>query len=155
MNPFDQFVDPGQTIPWVKTQNAVAFLRPIPDVGVGTPGPTARVADFLCLCQKGFTFPQRFFSPPLVRDVSHGAHELGAAPLIGRRATDDPEVLNRSVTHQQSMFESELRPFTRSTLNDLLDSFSAIRVSSLHNQISRYLCCRVELKYSKRFIRPV
>ena len=53
------------------------------------------------------------------------------------------------------MFESELRPFTRSTLNDLLDSFSVIRVSSLHNQISRYLCCRVELKYSKRFIRPV
>ena len=57
MNPFDQFVYPGQTIPWVKTQNAVAFLRPISDVGVGTPGPTTRVADFLCLCQIGFTFP--------------------------------------------------------------------------------------------------
>ena len=57
MNSLDEFFHSGRTIPGIKTQNAVAFLRPIPDVGVGTPGPTARVAEFLCLCQIGLTFP--------------------------------------------------------------------------------------------------
>jgi hypothetical protein len=91
----------------------------------------------------------------VVRDVSHRAHEFGAAPLIRRRATDDLEVLNRSIRHQQSMFESELRHITRSTLNDLLDRLSVVRMGSLHNQLGRNLGFRVKLKYSKGFIRPV
>src|SRR6476660_9802183 len=57
MNPLGEFFDSRQTIPWIKTQNAVAFLRPIPDVGVGTPCPTARVAQFLRLCQISLTLP--------------------------------------------------------------------------------------------------
>src|SRR5258705_9088149 len=44
MNPLEQFFESGQTIPWIETLNAVAFLRPIPDVSVGTSRPTARVA---------------------------------------------------------------------------------------------------------------
>src|SRR5580692_7320876 len=47
MNSLDEFFGSGQTIPWIKTQNPVAFLRPMPDVGVGTPGPTAGVAQLL------------------------------------------------------------------------------------------------------------
>src|SRR6185369_7848968 len=82
MNSLDEFIDSGQTIPWIKTQNAVTFLRPIPDVGVGAPGPTARVAEFLRFCQIGLTFPQRFFSLPLVRDVRDRAHKFGAPSFI-------------------------------------------------------------------------
>src|SRR5436305_11155415 len=55
MNSPDEFFHSGQTIPWIKTQNAVTFLRPIPDVGVGTPGPTACVTEPLCSGQVGFT----------------------------------------------------------------------------------------------------
>src|SRR5690349_4363036 len=51
MNSLDEFFHSGRTIPWIETQNAVAFLRPIPDVGVGTPGPTACLAEFLRLRQ--------------------------------------------------------------------------------------------------------
>src|SRR5258705_372183 len=57
MNSLDEFFGSRQTVPWIKTQNAVAFLRPIPDVGVGTPGPTARMAECLRLGQIGLTFP--------------------------------------------------------------------------------------------------
>src|SRR4030095_12980858 len=57
MNALEQFFESRQTIPWIETLNAVAFLRPIPDVGVGTPGPTARMAEFLRLGQIGLTFP--------------------------------------------------------------------------------------------------
>ena len=53
------------------------------------------------------------------------------------------------------MFESKLRPLTRSTLNDLLDNLSVIRMGSLHNQLDRNLGFRVKLKYSKGFIGPV
>ena len=51
MKPLKEFFESGQTIPWIETQNTVAFLRPVPDILVWTPGPTARVAEFLCLCQ--------------------------------------------------------------------------------------------------------
>src|SRR5260370_7660013 len=40
MNSLDEFFGSGQTIPWIKAQNTVAFLRPIPGVGVRTPSPT-------------------------------------------------------------------------------------------------------------------
>ena len=52
------------------------------------------------------------------------------------------------------MFESELRPITRSILNDLLDRLSVVRMGSLHNELDRNLGFRVKLKYSKSFIRP-
>src|SRR3954469_18214945 len=52
------------------------------------------------------------------------------------------------------MFENEFLPITRSTLNDLLDLLSVIRMGSLHNQRDRNLGFRVELKYPKGFIRP-
>src|SRR5882757_6862726 len=58
MNSLDEFFGSGQTIPRIKTQNAVAFLRPIPDVSVGSPGPTARVAESLRLRQVGFAAPE-------------------------------------------------------------------------------------------------
>src|SRR5882724_8188255 len=57
MNPLEQFFESGQTIVWIETLNAVAFLRPVPDVGVGAPGPAACVAEFLRLCQIGLSFP--------------------------------------------------------------------------------------------------
>src|SRR5260370_29155179 len=39
MNSLDEFFGSGQTIPWVKTRNALAFFRPMPDVGLWTPSP--------------------------------------------------------------------------------------------------------------------
>src|SRR6202040_4263130 len=58
MNSLDEFFHSGRTIPWIKTQNAVAFLRPIPDVGVGTPRSTACVTEFLRFCQIRFIGPE-------------------------------------------------------------------------------------------------
>src|SRR5262245_55684707 len=78
MNSLDEFFDSRHSIPWIKTQNAVAFVRPIPDVGVGTPGPTACVAESLRVRQIRFALPQRLFSPPLAGDVCNRAHEFGA-----------------------------------------------------------------------------
>src|SRR5882757_7577504 len=51
MNPLEQFFESGQTNPWIETLNAVAFLRPILDTDFRTPGPAARLAEFLRICQ--------------------------------------------------------------------------------------------------------
>src|SRR5882672_6462544 len=79
MNPLEQFFESGQTIPWIETLNAVAFLRPILDTDFRTPCPASRLAEFLRICQIRFALPQRFFRLPLVRDVCHRAHEFAFA----------------------------------------------------------------------------
>src|SRR6266481_7699857 len=70
MNSLDEFFDSGRTIPWIKTQNAVAFLRPMPDVGAGTPGPTACVAESLRFCQVRFTAPEGLLGSLALFDVN-------------------------------------------------------------------------------------
>src|SRR5580693_5254978 len=82
MNPLKEVFVSGQTILWIETQNTVAFLRPVPDILVWTPRPTACLAEFLRLCQIRFALPQRFFRPLLVRDVSHSAHKFAVAGCI-------------------------------------------------------------------------
>ncbi len=77
MNSLDELFDSGQTIPWIKTQNAVAFLRPIPDVRVGTPGPTAGSAQPLCFRQVRFTTPEDFLGRLALSDVGHRPDKLG------------------------------------------------------------------------------
>src|SRR5712675_1648243 len=91
----------GQASGWIETQNTIALLRPVTgSTSRSAPGPTAGLAHLLRLCQIRFALPQRFFGSPVVRDVSHRAHEFGTAPLICRRAADDLKVLDRSIRHQ-------------------------------------------------------
>src|SRR6266446_728594 len=49
MNSLDEFFGSRETILWIKTQNAVAFIRTMVDVAVETPCPASRVAEFLRL----------------------------------------------------------------------------------------------------------
>src|SRR6185295_697486 len=76
MKPLKELFESGQTILWIETQNTVAFLRPVPDVLVWTPCPTACVAESLRLRQIALAFPHRFLRALLVRDVSHRSDEL-------------------------------------------------------------------------------
>src|ERR1700726_3119289 len=93
MNSLKEFLEPGQTILRVETQNTVAFLRPIPDicmlgfpygeVWVWAPCPTAGLAESLRLCQIRFAFAEflfRSFARVLgalaLGYIDHGAYEL-------------------------------------------------------------------------------
>src|SRR6266567_2057549 len=82
MNSLDEFFHSGQTIPWIKTQNAVAFLRPIPDVGAGTPGPTACVAKPLRFCQVRFTAPEGLLGRLALGDIGHRSDKLAIARCV-------------------------------------------------------------------------
>src|SRR6266851_9798829 len=69
MNPLKEFFESGQTVLWIETQNTVAFRRPVPDILVRTPCPTACLAESLRLRQVRFAAPEGFLGPLAIFDV--------------------------------------------------------------------------------------
>src|SRR3954471_21367596 len=69
MNPLKEVFESGQTILWTETQNTVAFLRPVPDILLWTPGPTAGLAQPLRFRQVRFTRSEALLRPFSVLDV--------------------------------------------------------------------------------------
>src|SRR5260370_42074923 len=69
MNPLKEFFESRQTILWIETQMTVPFRRPVPDILVWTPCPTASLAEPLCLRQVRFTAPEGFLGAFAIFDV--------------------------------------------------------------------------------------
>src|SRR5215510_15978190 len=63
MNSLDEFFHSRQTIPPIKAQNAVAFVRPVPDFLVWTPCPTACLAESLRLRKISLALTQLLLRP--------------------------------------------------------------------------------------------
>src|SRR5258706_444330 len=80
MNPLKEFFESGQAILWIETQNMVAFLRPVPDILVWTPGPTARLAEFLRLGEVMLAAPQFLFARKQVAVPKHARQRVFQAP---------------------------------------------------------------------------
>src|SRR5258705_409760 len=118
VNSLIDIFDSGQSIAWVETEHAVAFLRPIPVAGVGTPSPAARVAEFLRLCQIRLTFPQIFFCPPLFRDVSHRAHKFAVAGCILGYVRQGMDMFDSAIGQQQTIGMLEIGGSPGRTFND-------------------------------------
>src|SRR6266508_1751117 len=73
-----EFFESGQTILWIETQNTVAFLRPVRDILVWTPCPTACLAESLRLRQVRLA-AQQLLSQLLL--LGHRSGELAGEPL--------------------------------------------------------------------------
>src|SRR6266446_6708717 len=71
MKPLQEVFESGQTILWIETQNTVAFLRPVPDILVWTPCPTACLAESLRLRQVRFTSSEGLLRPLLFAQIEH------------------------------------------------------------------------------------
>src|SRR6266404_6110098 len=71
MNPLEQFSESWQTIPWIETLNAVAFLRPILDTEFRTPCPASRLAEFLRLGKISLALTQLLLRALVLGDVHH------------------------------------------------------------------------------------
>src|SRR5712691_8409047 len=69
MKPLKEVFESGQTILWIETQNTVAFLRPVPDILLWTPGPTAGLAQPLRFGQVRFTSSEGLLRPLLFAQV--------------------------------------------------------------------------------------
>src|SRR5258708_2180356 len=80
MKPLKEVFESGQTILWIETQNTVAFLRPVPDVPLRTPCPTACLAESLRLRQVRFTSLEGLLRPFSVLDVQIDSVPLDDVP---------------------------------------------------------------------------
>src|ERR1700722_3881927 len=86
MKPPKKVFESGQTILWIETQNTVAFLRPVPDILLRTPGPTAGLAQPLRFRQVRFTTSEGFLRPLLFTQIEHECDTLVPASLKQRGA---------------------------------------------------------------------
>src|SRR5258705_10392665 len=80
MNPLKEFFESGQTILWIETLNAVAFLRPILDTDLRTPCPASRLAEFLRLGEVMLAAPQLLFAREQVAVRKHARQRVFQAP---------------------------------------------------------------------------
>src|SRR5712691_7910411 len=71
MKPLKAVFESGQTILWIETQNTVAFLRPVPDTLLWTPGPTAGLTQPLRLREIRFTPSEGLPGAFAIFDVGH------------------------------------------------------------------------------------
>src|SRR5712675_323523 len=99
MNPLKKVFESGQTILWIETQNTVAFLRPVPDILLWTPGPTAGLAQPLRFRQVRFTSSEGLLRPLLFTQIEHEHDALvralkpRASNQHGHAAAVFPEIL--------------------------------------------------------------
>src|SRR5882762_5175891 len=80
MKPLKEFFESGQTIPWIETQNTVAFLRPVPDIVFWTPCPASRLAEFLRLGKISFALAQFLLAREQVAVREHARQRAFQAP---------------------------------------------------------------------------
>src|SRR6202030_1235859 len=82
MNPLKEFFESGQTILWIKAQNTVTFLRPVPDIRVWTPCPTACLAESLRLRQVRLAALQLVSQLLLLGHIHGGAKKPFEKPVV-------------------------------------------------------------------------
>src|ERR1700692_3402694 len=87
MKPLKEVFESGQTILWIETQNTVAFLRPVPDILLWTPGPTAGLAQPLRFRKVRFAASEGLLRPLLFTQIEHECDTLVSASLK-QRGTD-------------------------------------------------------------------
>src|ERR1700674_2302811 len=87
MKPLKEVFGSRETILRIETQITVAFLRPVPNILLWTPGPTAGLAEPLRFRQVRFTYSEGFLRPLLFTQIEHKCDTLVPTSLK-QRATD-------------------------------------------------------------------
>src|SRR6266481_7415201 len=132
MNPLKEFVESRQAILWIETQNTVAFLRPVPDILVWTPGPTSCLAESLRLRQIRFTLPQSLFGALALGDVNYSA---GVLNEIARRAenrmTNAVNVPDGAIRMHNAIIHSFVRLVIHGSLGRLPERRLIVGMNSL------------------------
>src|SRR5271156_6639483 len=121
MNPLSEFFESGQTILWVETQNTVAFLRPVPDIRVWTPCPTACLAESLRLRQVRLAALQLLSQLLLLGHIHSGAEKPFKNPVVEDRNTNAPHVTDLAVGPYDPLGEVEPATIAQHLLDLLCD----------------------------------
>src|SRR5579864_8516571 len=156
MNSPDEFFHSGQTIPWIKTQNAVTFLRPIPDVAVGTPGPTACAAESLCFCQVRLAALQLLSQLFLLGHIHGGSKKPFENPVVEDWNTNASNIANRTVRSNDPLLYVATGTLRTHPLYGICHEVAVLRVNGGQVLLERRgFRLRVEAIDSKQFPRPI
>src|SRR5271154_4823700 len=97
MNPLKEFFESWQTILWIETQNTVTFLRPVPDIVVWTPCPTAGLSESLRLRQIRFAALQLLSQLLLLGHIDGGPKKAFEGPVVEHWNANASNVANRAI----------------------------------------------------------
>src|SRR5467141_1095018 len=134
MNPLKEIFESGQTILWIETQNTVAFLRPVPDILVWTPCPTACFAQSLRFRQVCFTGPEGTFRPIALGNVDHGPHHFTrVAESVEHYVAYGPDVPDSCEGMNDTHLHFEIRLVADASVELLPHSGQIVRMDPLKN----------------------
>ena len=119
------------------------------------PSPTSTLGQGLRLSQITFAPPERLLYSLSIRDIGHRSYEFKVTRfMIGRWMTDNSNVLDRAIGHQQPMFNIKRLPFARYLIEHSLDEGSVFRMSSVQYEFHGGFVDAFEFENSKRFVGP-
>src|SRR3984957_1807306 len=135
VNVLKKCFDSRQLVPRIKTQQAVAFLGPVPELSRSrSSSPTACVAEPLRFREIVLAQAQRPFRPLALGDVRHRSRELDASRFINQGASHSMDIFDRTIRHQQAIFMVKIFPIVRRALEGLLHEGRVFRVNPLQDQ---------------------
>src|ERR1700689_3585364 len=156
MNSLKEIFESRQTILWIETQNPVAFLRPVPDIVLGTPCPAAGLAESLRLRQIRFAALQLLSQLLLLGDVQAGPHKPRENPVFEDGSTEIAYHSKLAIGPDNSIFQVEGSARLREKLcNGFLYALAIFGMQKLHDLVVRKVSfCRIKAEDTKHLRGP-
>src|ERR1700731_1991711 len=156
MNPLKELFESGQTILWIKAQNTVTFLRPVPDIRVWTPCPTACLAESLRLRQVRLAALQLVSQLLLLGHIHGGAKKPFENPLVEDWNTNASNIANRAVRSNDPLLCVATGTLLTHPLYGLCHEVAVLRMNGGQILLERRgSLLRVEAIDLKQFPRPI
>src|SRR5689334_10344965 len=156
MKPLKEVFESGQTILWIETQYTVAFFRPIPDIVVWTPCPTACLAESLCLRQVRLAALQLLSQLLLLRHIHGGSKKPFENPVVKDWNTNASNIANRAVWSNDPFLYVATGTLLTHPLYRLCHEVAVLRVNGGQVLLERGgSLLQVEAIDLKQFPRPI
>src|ERR1700741_4959555 len=156
MDPLKELFESGQTILWIETQNTVAFFRPVPDVLVWTPCPTACMTEPLCFGQVRFAALQLLSQLLLFGHIHGGSKKPFENPVLEDWNTNASNIANRAVRSNDPLLYVATGTLLTYPLYGLCHEVAVLRVNGGQVLLDRRgSLLRVEAIDLKQFPRPI
>src|SRR5258708_3876067 len=156
MKPLKEVFESGQTILWIETQNTVAFLRPVPDIPVWTPCPTACLAEPLRLRQVRLAALQLLRQLLLLGHIHGGAKKPFENPVVEDGNTNPSNMANRAARSNDPLLCVATGTLLTHPLYGLCHEVAVLRMNGGQILLERRgSLLRVEAIDLKQFPRPM
>src|SRR5260370_2291876 len=156
MNALEAFCPRRHALLWIEAKYPIPFLGQMHGVPSRySPGPTPGMREPLRLRQITLASPQRFFCPLALGDVRHGTHIFEGARGSLQRASQNVEVLDRTVRHQQTMLKIKICSCLGRAVDSLLHEISVVGMNSSECRLQRGFNRSIVLKDLVGFLQPV